>query len=172
MMSRSSRNDAAVSPVVGVMLMLVVTIIIAAVVSAFSGGLSQTSSKAPQISIGAEAHNGDYILVDHKGGDAISGGTIIIKTFIPSGTFKDVSHQVNLKNVTYLPTNEALVDSYGGTRTIQPGDKIRIRWSDAFVPAYIAGTYSAPAVGEPLDIEVYDSSTGKAIATVRTPVLP
>lgn len=44
-------KDSAVSPVVGVMLMLVVTIIIAAVVSAFAGGLSSGTVKAPQASL-------------------------------------------------------------------------------------------------------------------------
>jgi archaeal type IV pilus assembly protein PilA len=43
--------EQAVSPVVGVMLMLVVTIIIAAVVSAFAGGLGSGTQKAPQASI-------------------------------------------------------------------------------------------------------------------------
>jgi FlaG/FlaF family flagellin (archaellin) len=42
------REDA-VSPVVGVMLLLVVTIIIAGVVSAFAGGLVTTESKAPSM---------------------------------------------------------------------------------------------------------------------------
>mgnify|MGYP001347233512 CR=1 FL=1 len=45
-------NDA-VSPVIGVLLMLVVTIIIAAIVSAFAGGLSSDESKAPQASLEA-----------------------------------------------------------------------------------------------------------------------
>ena len=44
-------GDDAVSPVIGVMLMLVVTIIIAAVVSAYSGGLTKTEEKAPTASI-------------------------------------------------------------------------------------------------------------------------
>lgn len=46
-----SRKDSAVSPVVGVMLMLVVTIIIAAVVSAFAGGLAGNQQKTPQVSL-------------------------------------------------------------------------------------------------------------------------
>ena len=41
------KNTEAVSPVVGVMLMLVVTIIIAAVVSAFAGGMVGNQQKAP-----------------------------------------------------------------------------------------------------------------------------
>jgi len=43
-------NDA-VSPVVGVMLMLVVTIIIAAIVSAFGGGLMEDTKKTPNAQI-------------------------------------------------------------------------------------------------------------------------
>ncbi|MDP3563469.1 MAG: type IV pilin, partial [Methanoregula sp.] len=44
-------TENAVSPVVGVMLMLVVVIIIAAVVSAFAGGLGTNTKKAPQVSL-------------------------------------------------------------------------------------------------------------------------
>lgn len=41
-------SDEAVSPVVGVMLMLVVTIIIAAVVSGFAGGLVGGGARKPR----------------------------------------------------------------------------------------------------------------------------
>ena len=44
-MQTNKRREVAVSPVVGVMLMLAVTIIIAAVVSSFSGGMAQSYSK-------------------------------------------------------------------------------------------------------------------------------
>ncbi len=47
-------SERAVSPVVGVMLMLVVTIIIAAVVSAFAGGLGSGSKATPQAVIDAD----------------------------------------------------------------------------------------------------------------------
>lgn len=46
-MENEKRNECAVSPVVGVMLMLVVTIIIAAVVSAYAGGIMSNQQKAP-----------------------------------------------------------------------------------------------------------------------------
>ncbi|OPY37808.1 MAG: hypothetical protein A4E35_01090 [Methanoregula sp. PtaU1.Bin051] len=49
--TRKSVGDDAVSPVVGVMLMLVVTIIIAAVVSAFAGGMGKTTEKAPSATL-------------------------------------------------------------------------------------------------------------------------
>jgi len=56
-------GEEAVSPVVGVMLMLVVTIIIAAVVSGFAGGLvSNGQSKSPTLSMDVQIVNtGSYI---------------------------------------------------------------------------------------------------------------
>lgn len=90
-----TNRDSAVSPVVGVMLMLVVTIIIAAVVSAFSGGMFASEKKTPQATLGVEVNVGDgirgevpvsvsagysyppgytcennYFLFEHKGGDS------------------------------------------------------------------------------------------------------
>ncbi|MBP2134378.1 hypothetical protein J2128_002344 [Methanomicrobium sp. W14] len=50
-MKTNAISDEAVSPVVGVMLMLVVTIIIAAVVSGFASGLAGGTSVAPQASV-------------------------------------------------------------------------------------------------------------------------
>jgi FlaG/FlaF family flagellin (archaellin) len=106
--SDSNNHDSAVSPVVGVMLMLVVTIIIAAVVSAFAGGLGGSQVKTPQATIVAdEFHIGGtydltnqslgfdkgvpaprtpsngatdvYILFEHKGGDPINLANIELK---------------------------------------------------------------------------------------------
>ena len=175
-MSNTVLSDHGVSPVVGVMLMLVVTIIIAAVVSAFAGGLSQSTGKAPQLSIGAEAHNGSYILIDFKGGDPINSGAITVRTFIPMGLFKDMSNKVDLANATYLPDGTAVgvSDGYGGWtwKTLQTGDKIRINWTDAFAPKWIPGSFSAPSTGEPVNIEIYDSASGKMIVTTQTNVLP
>ncbi len=53
-MKQMEKKDEAVSPVVGVMLMLVVTIIIAAVVSGFAGGLAGDNQKVPQASVTAK----------------------------------------------------------------------------------------------------------------------
>jgi FlaG/FlaF family flagellin (archaellin) len=54
------------------MLMLVVTIIIASVISAYAGGLSGTREKAPQVSIAVKAYNNSTIYFDHMGGDGLS----------------------------------------------------------------------------------------------------
>ncbi|MFA6362874.1 type IV pilin N-terminal domain-containing protein [Methanoregula sp.] len=80
-MQRIKKNEHAVSPVVGVMLMLVVTIIIAAVVSAFAGGLVAQKERAPQATLdchitwddGAMSGNaGPLFTMKHVGGDPIN----------------------------------------------------------------------------------------------------
>jgi FlaG/FlaF family flagellin (archaellin) len=61
-MKRITRDnyELAVSPVVGVMLMLVVVIIIAAVVSGFSGGLLGNQEKAPTLTMDVKIKNTGY----------------------------------------------------------------------------------------------------------------
>ncbi|GAB7016631.1 type IV pilin N-terminal domain-containing protein [Methanogenium cariaci] len=65
--------DEAVSPIVGVMLMLVVTIIIAAVVSSFAGGLATDDVKAPSVNLECTVVTNPVdrtgLLFEHKGGD-------------------------------------------------------------------------------------------------------
>lgn len=83
---RERVQEHAVSPVVGVMLMLVVTIIIAAVVSAFAGGMATGKEKAPQVSL--ETHiqlttgmaGAPSIIIKHMGGDPINTKNIKIVT--------------------------------------------------------------------------------------------
>ena len=71
-MSLKERNEDAVSPVIGVMLMLVVTIVIAAVVAAFAGGLATETESAPVAVLDADVYNGDNNLVLRSlSGDAL-----------------------------------------------------------------------------------------------------
>jgi len=68
----SEKFEHAVSPVVGVMLMLVVTIIIAAIVSAFAGGFASSQPKTPQASFSAEYSQQDGMTITHTGGDILT----------------------------------------------------------------------------------------------------
>ena len=56
-------SDDAVSPVVGVMLMLVVTIIIAALVSSFAGGLGASTEATPTVAFTVDYDRGDGLLL-------------------------------------------------------------------------------------------------------------
>ncbi|WP_421908167.1 type IV pilin N-terminal domain-containing protein [Methanolacinia petrolearia] len=83
----------AVSPVVGVMLMLVVTIILAAVVSAFASGVTGDTQVAPQaslrISTSGDIASGEYdISIEHLSGDPIPTKDVEIIAWLtlPNGT--------------------------------------------------------------------------------------
>ncbi|MFA5332677.1 MAG: type IV pilin N-terminal domain-containing protein [Methanoregula sp.] len=72
-----SSNQDAVSPVIGVMLMLVVTIIIAAVVSAFAGGALGSQAKPPQATIKGVFSQYGGMQIIHTGGDAIPASNLM-----------------------------------------------------------------------------------------------
>ncbi len=90
-------RDQAVSPVIGVLLMLVVTIIIAAVVSGFAGGLAGGTKAAPTASLDVKIKalenyggmppwgNGYYcpgITIEHLGGDALATKDLQVITYV------------------------------------------------------------------------------------------
>ncbi|MDO9324437.1 MAG: type IV pilin [Methanoregula sp.] len=66
-----TQKDNAISPVVGVMLMLVVVIIIAAIVSAFAGAVVQTGDKTPQATIQGKYRQAGGLELIHAGGDEL-----------------------------------------------------------------------------------------------------
>lgn len=71
-MRKAERKEDAVSPVIGVMLMLVVTIIIAAVITGFATDLSKDTDKTPMVLFDVQYNNDKGIIeLKHKGGDAI-----------------------------------------------------------------------------------------------------
>ena len=84
--------DNAVSPVVGVMLMLAVTVMIAAIVSAAAGGLSTTEKKAPaailDVSIYAAKDYGGYSIpsmtIRHINGNVLATRDLNLIIYYPS----------------------------------------------------------------------------------------
>ena len=96
--TRTNGEDA-VSPVVGVMLMLVVTIIIAAVVSGFAGGLigSNSNAKTPTLAMDVKiANSGNY-------GTSLFSATVT-SISAPTPTSKlllTTSYTTTMKNQTY-----------------------------------------------------------------------
>jgi FlaG/FlaF family flagellin (archaellin) len=125
-------RDTAVSPVVGVMLMLVVTIIIAAIVSAFAGGMTGSTSKTPQASITATITvptAGNQTVFAHNGGDAFD--LKDIKVVFQSQDTK-TTLTMNDLNVTTGSYNTPKciqfhkVGDTTGTTMIKPGDSFVI----------------------------------------------
>ena len=82
-------KDDAVSPVIGVMLMLSITIIIAAVLMAFAGGMADTKPATPSVDLSAEfVKNGSDIVLrlSHNGGDALNPKDIRVTAYVTTET--------------------------------------------------------------------------------------
>ena len=98
-MKKTEQKDDAVSPVVGVMLMLVVTIIIAAVVAAFASGVTADVEKAPNTVLDVKIYenymSGSYsypsIQIKSIGGEPISTEDMVIKFSWTGDDGKDYS---------------------------------------------------------------------------------
>ena len=78
-------RDDAVSPVIGVMLMLSITIILAAVLMAFAGGMADTKPATPSVDLSAAfvKNSSDIVLcVSHDGGDALNPDDIKVTAYV------------------------------------------------------------------------------------------
>ncbi len=87
------RDEKGVSPVIGVILMVAITVILAAVIASFVFGLGSKGPKsAPQASLAVvEAKNGgtgdnDYVLIEHQGGEGIAWDDLKITLINATGT--------------------------------------------------------------------------------------
>ena len=118
-MKKTEQKDDAVSPVVGVMLMLVVTIIIAAVVAAFASGVTADVEKAPNTVLDVKIYenymSGSYsfpsIQVKSIGGEPISTEDMVIKFSWTGNDGKDYS-------ASYSGGKTFTLTSSGDTHTI------------------------------------------------------
>jgi len=117
-------HESAVSPVVGVMLMLVVTIIIAAVVAAFAGGAVAGTSKAPQATIQATYSQSKGMSISHSGGDPIPVGTTTL--FVrPTKSFGAGNDKYSWKvNKSVIFANQTV--TWDTSRVFLPGDTVTI----------------------------------------------
>ena len=125
-MKRQERNEDAASPVIGVMLMLVVTVVIAAVITAFATGMAGESTATTPMALleadnqqltGNLLHTFDIV---HKGGDemALENIQVVIE---PSGS--DNSYGILLVRTA---DNLEVQGKTGEDITVSPGDRFRI----------------------------------------------
>lgn len=77
-MNTCAKKDSAVSPIIGILLMIVVTVIIAAVVSGFAGSLVSGQQKVPQAQISGSFSIDNGFTLTHNGGDSIPTRDMVI----------------------------------------------------------------------------------------------
>jgi len=121
-------EDRGVSPVIGVILMVAITVILAAVIGAFVLGLGdQASSSAPQASFSFDydpaGDDGDgNVTVTHEGGATIPDGQL---TLTASGD--DWDHEREWEGDASAGSSEFINSSTNG---YEEGDTVRVIWSD------------------------------------------
>jgi archaeal type IV pilus assembly protein PilA len=162
-------NEDAVSPVIGVMLMIVVTVIIAAVVSGFAGGMTSSESKVPTAAFTVDTDldgNGTIILKD-TGGDELLIDEILVQL-----EYNDVSIILsNLNEMTGYPNLEYLTEMggdadgfiSGGDRMVLTCDKNdAINEVFVFKPSDAAANFTIPYYGH-IEYMILDKESAKAI---------
>ena len=127
------KDEEAVSPVIGVILMVAITVILAAVIAAFVFGLGGSTEKAPTASI-TVANNPDTSALDlkvqHKGGDTLKGGDWKISVVSVSGSSTapifvasnstdgelSVGSQINVSSITNSGATASNTSVSGGSQ--------------------------------------------------------
>lgn len=158
-------NSEAASPVIGVMLMLVVTIIVASAVSAFAGGFASDQEKAPVAQLDVQLKPGDgapKLVLTHLGGDPLDTGELKIITYYheishsPSevteeeifkhttdGSLDPMNTINNFDAVEYEAGNSSFVSNDGYPCTISNGDPVKYWGNSTMMQGDIYTTINA-----------------------------
>ena len=109
------KNDEAVSPVIGVILMVAITVILAAVIAAFVFGMSGNISKTKVVAVTVQQPNASAISLTYQGGqDAPTLGSInwTINDVAKSPLTPTAPHTI--LEVGKTATDVGAADAYGG----------------------------------------------------------
>lgn len=163
MKQMQKKSDDAISPVVGVMLMIVVTVIIAAVITGFATGLGDGSTTATPFvvielgSVNTKA-NGYLDSVDfvHKGGDTLLWENIEFSLIETDGQLI----------TNYFPGTygKVLISGEEGVGTVaEAGDFLRVAID--FEPTEVNGRNAEYAPGNTVEWVMYDKRTDGILAS-------
>ena len=118
-MNLKERKEDAVSPVIGVMLMLVVTIVIAAVVAAFAGGLGSDVEMAPTAALDIDVYADGKVKIESLSGESLIKSDITVKAGEYSAALGNSG--------TLSPGSTVTIDLNGGTdNTFTAGDFVTV----------------------------------------------
>ena len=159
-------KESAVSPVVGVMLMLVVTIIIAAVVSGFAGGLAGSTKAAPSASIAVRIDTAvdntmggtdTKMTFEHLSGDPINTKDLKIITYYTNRTGYVYKHEQTASSeatdlygygsLTRVPFINDMRSGYSGNNPAKDFGNFTWKTGDVLSTGNVAGTASLLGIG-------------------------
>ncbi|MDT3434522.1 type IV pilin N-terminal domain-containing protein [Haloarcula sp. 1CSR25-25] len=122
-LKRFFNDDDAVSPVIGVILMVAITVILAAVIATFVLGLGdQVSNTAPQASFStdydATVDTNGQVKITHDGGDSIKASNLYIRGTEIGGS----SSEITSSNTVWLGNGQAS----GSNSKVVAGDRVTV----------------------------------------------
>ncbi len=150
------RDEKGVSPVIGVILMVAITVILAAVIASFVFGLGSKAPKnAPQASLVAYAYDNktkygsddlkgktDVIVIEHQGGENIPWADI--KVIVEGSTNKSSltsNDKLHIKYVDSTSNNKSgwYQDEITSNEFFEPGEKLVIGFNNSAFSHFGAG---------------------------------
>ncbi|MFC6824512.1 type IV pilin [Halopelagius fulvigenes] len=127
-------DDSAVSPVIGVILMVAITVILAAVIGTFvlnlGGSISETS---PQASFGFDYHDKDAdastygVVVTHETGDSIDADSASLDVVASDNSLSSTTFSGQVSAGTAINSSAT---GYEGSETISSGSTVRVVWTN------------------------------------------
>ncbi|MEZ3117590.1 type IV pilin [Halobaculum sp. MBLA0147] len=151
-------DDRAVSPVIGVVLMVAITVILAAVIGSFVLNLSnQTNQAAPQASLDAELNSSAdaNFTLSHNGGETLASSETRI--VVQSGG-DSVTIEEDLPSNTEFSAGDSLEFDLGNSEASGLG------WGGSFELTE-AGTISS--FGDEVTIRVIDTTSQQVVASIE-----
>jgi flagellin-like protein len=129
-------DEKAVSPVIGVIMLIALVVIIAAVVTAFAYGIIEGAKKTPNVALVVEGLNtGTNVTVRifHHGGDTISGAYTVAMDADPANKWAGVQVRINGATVSSVNADCMWKNGVGcneanWTASFTPGDLLTIRF--------------------------------------------
>ncbi|MFC6991960.1 type IV pilin N-terminal domain-containing protein [Haladaptatus sp. GCM10025707] len=137
-------EEDAVSPVIGVILMVAITVILAAVIGTFVLGLGdQVGNTAPQAQFSFDYDEGATSLdITHESGDKIKGSNLNVKS---SAGFEQTWDNFNSGTTFVTAGSSITVDSTTGNGgAVDPGDTIRLIFDDGSGDTSTIQTWDGP----------------------------
>ncbi|WP_410766796.1 type IV pilin [Haloferax sp. DFSO60] len=120
-------EDRAVSPVIGVILMVAITVILAAVIGTFVLGLGdQVSETAPQASFSFDYDGNGALTITHESGEAINAGQVTITGDINNST--DTWADFAAGTPTDISAGSSVVVNSSTGGGFAEGEGVRVVW--------------------------------------------
>ncbi|MDI3485781.1 MAG: archaeal type pilus assembly protein PilA [Methanolobus sp.] len=167
-------SETAVSPVIGVMLMIVVTVILAAAVSSFAGGIKNKDDPTNAVFDVTCSASDNLITIKHMGGDVIYKEDIRI--LVAHGIPKMSSYLSN-ENLTFYPADQQNRNPAMDKISLQPGQVATYKFSDwVYAPdpsltGYLLGD-QVVMVGETFEFALIDINTENTIYSTNVVMEP